>query len=48
MEDPPPFLGKVRGFLLIPEHVDLEVVKKCAKKGKKKAKKAKVKRWFKR
>jgi len=43
--DPPPYESTFTGFLFVPAHIDLEVVKKCAKKSKKKAK---VKRWFRR
>lgn len=38
--DPPPYASTFTGFLFVPAHIDLEVVKKCAQKGKK-AKKAK-------
>jgi len=43
--EPPDFVTTFTGFLYVPAHVDLEVVKKCAQKGKKKAK---AKRWFRR
>jgi len=39
--DPPEYNSTFTGFLYVPAHVDLEVVKKCAQKGKKKAKEGK-------
>lgn len=33
--DPPPYASTFTGFLFVPAHIDLEVVKKCAKKAKK-------------
>jgi hypothetical protein len=32
--DPPPYQSTYTGFLYVPAHIDLEVVKKCAKEGK--------------
>lgn len=32
--DPPPYASTFTGFLFVPAHIDLEVVKKCAKKQK--------------
>ena len=45
LKDPPPYASTFTGFLYVPAHIDLEVIKQCAKKAKKKAK---SKRWFRR